>query len=182
MNMKNLILGLVVAAMVVATSTDANAQGRLRSLLQQRSGGLYNGFGADGMTTAEYSGPLSYQTTLRYAATDPFSPNPIYAYSMPGLAAQHTHQWNQQEAASRSWHDNYSHWRYGVPTALVVPPTASYETSYAWGVGQVQSNPIHSQFGAGGAGMIGGGAGAQQAPYWPSSTRQQGIYPVRAAW
>ena len=120
--------------------------------------------------------------TLVNAAQDHFSPNPIYAYSTPGLRAGHVHAWNQERADVYSWHGGYNSWRFGQPTALVVPPTASYQSSYAWGVGQTRSTPIHHQFGRG-AGSTGGvGAGSQNTPYFPYSTNQFGYYPVRASW
>ena len=120
--------------------------------------------------------------TLKNAARDAFSPNPIYAYSNPGLRAGYVHAWNQNQANTYSWHGGYNSWRFGQPTALVVPPTASYQSSYAWGVGQTRSTPIHHQFGRG-AGSFGGvGGGTQNTPYYPYSTNQFGYYPVRASW
>jgi hypothetical protein len=124
------------------------------------------------------------RSTVRNAAKDRFSPHSVYAYSNPGLTAGHVHAWNQNEQNVYAWHGGHQNWRWGTPTALVVPPTAAYGTSYAWGVGQVRSTPIHHQFGRGGAAMLGGsGEGAfQNTPYWPHSTDQFGIYPVRAPW
>lgn len=122
--------------------------------------------------------------TLRNAAKDAFSPNPIYTYSPQGLRAGHVHAWNQSQANAHSWHGGYNTWRFGQPTAVVVPPTASYQSSYAWGVGQTRSTPIHHQFGRG-AGSFGGGSfgsGFQNAPYFPRNTNQFGYYPVRASW
>ena len=120
--------------------------------------------------------------TLPNAARDAISPNPVYAYSNPGLRAGRTHAWNQAQANNYSWHGGYNSWRFGQPTAVVVPPTASYQSSYAWGVGQTRSTPIHHQFGRG-AGSSGGiGGGYQNSPYWPHSTNNFGYYPVRASW
>ena len=128
---------------------------------------------------ADFIGP---RATLALAATDHFSPNPVYAYSNAGLSAGHTHAWNQQQANTYSWHGGYNTWRYGEPTALVVPPTASYQSTYSWGVGQTRSTPIHHQFGRG-AGSSGGVAGGyQNTPYSPWSTDQFGYYPVRGSW
>jgi len=120
--------------------------------------------------------------TIKNAARDAFSPNPIYAYSSQGLQAGHVHAWNQDQANAYSWHGGYNTWRFGQPTATVVPPTASYQSSYAWGVGQTRSTPIHHQFGRG-AGSFGGAGGSfQNTPYWPRSTNHFGYYPVRASW
>ena len=125
---------------------------------------------------------LQPRQTLTNAARDPFSPNPVYAYSNPGLRAGRTHAWNQDQAQNYSWHGGYNTWRFGQPTAVVVPPTASYQSSYAWGVGQTRSTPIHHQFGRGAGSSGGVGGGFQNTPYWPRSTNDFGYYPVRASW
>ena len=120
--------------------------------------------------------------TLKNAARDYYSPNPVYAYSIAGLEAGYTHTWNQNQAQNYSWHGGYNTWRFGQPTATVVPPTASYQSSYAWGVGQTRSTPIHHQFGRGAGSSGGVGGGYQNTPYFPYSTNQFGYYPVRASW
>lgn len=125
---------------------------------------------------------LHPKQTLTNAARDAFSPNPIYAYSNPGLRAGRTHSWNQDQANVYSWHGGYNSWRFGQPTAVVVPPTASYQSTYAWGVGQTRSTPIHHQFGRGAGSSGGVGGGFQNTPYWPYSTNNFGYYPVRASW
>lgn len=122
------------------------------------------------------------RTTLKLAAQDHFSPNPVYAYSGQGTRAGRTHSWNQDQQSANSWHGGYKTWRYDQPTAVVVPPTASYQSTYAWGVGQTRSTPIHHQFGRG-AGSSGGPAGGyENTPYFPSNTNQFGYYPVRSNW
>jgi hypothetical protein len=133
------------------------------------------------MPTSDFVGP---GRTLKAASHDRFSPHPVYSYSNGGLQSAHIHNWNNSQQNVYAWHGGYQNWRWGNPTALVVPPTAAYQSSYAWGVGQTRSTPIHHQFGRGGAAMIGGGNGSgfQQTPYWPSSTDQFGIYPVRGPW
>lgn len=135
-------------------------------------------------TRSTYPRPLQ---AFRYSLRDPYSPQARYAYSRNGIDAQRTHEWNVQQAQSNSWHGNYNYWRWQRPTALVVPPTASYETQYNWGVAQTRSEPIYHQFGRDNAGTIiqgadQGGYGFSNTPYWPSSTRQFGVYPVRAPW
>jgi len=120
---------------------------------------------------------------LRYAHWDKISPHPYYSYSRQGINAQLTHQWNQQQMNAYPWHGNNSYWQYGRPTALVVPPTAAFQSVYSWGVGQTRSVPIYHQFGRGYPGYTTGGVGAggfPATPYWPSNTSQFGVYPVRA--
>ena len=139
--------------------------------------------GADGMVQPVFTyKPLSTSESFRLAVTDHFSPAPFYAYSTHGVESAWTHNWNKQQMMSNPWHGGNSYWRFGTPTALVVPPTAGFQTNYGWGVGQTTSTPIYHQFGRGGAGMIGGGAHFPNAPYWPSNTNQMGVYPVRAPW
>ena len=174
----------IVVAIASTSEVDAQLRGKVRSKIVSNQGSIYNGPDAAGMSTTHFQGFVRPTTTYRYAARNHFTPERVYTYSNRGLEAQRTHMWNQEEAACRSWHQDYQYWRWQEPTALVVPPTASYGTSYGWGVGQVRSTPIHSQYGRDGAGMSGGGggAGASRTPYWPSSTDQFGIYPVRAPW
>jgi hypothetical protein len=121
---------------------------------------------------------------LNYARQDHFSPHPVYAYSRNGIDASRTDVWNRQQMDTYAWHGNHAYWQYGQPTALVVPPTAAFQSEYNWGVGQTRSLPIYHQYGRDGAGMIGGGqaGGFAPAPYWPSSTSQFGVYPVRGPW
>ena len=182
MKKMGLTIGVVVIAVLVSSSTEADAQ------LKNRRGNrtpVYSGMDADGMTMSTYDKRLSLPRSLKMAAHgNPYTPEKLYTYNNTGVLAQRTHSWNQQEAAGRPWHGDYQNWRWREPTALVVPPTASYQTSYAWGVGQVRSTPIHHQFGRQDAGMIGGGGGEgfSRTPYWPSSTEQFGLYPVRAPW
>lgn len=124
----------------------------------------------------------SIKQTLSYASRDPFSPHPLYAYSANGIDASMTHKWNQQMAQTRSWHEGYNYWRWNRPTALVVPPTAAFSSQYSWGVGQTKSLPIYHQFGRTNPGSGGGAGQYSSSPYWPSSTQQLGVYPVRASW
>ena len=48
--------------------------------------------------------------------------------------------------ANRSWHGAYSNVQWGHPVALIVPPTATMQTEYSWGVGRTQMRPIQHQF------------------------------------
>ena len=151
-----------------------------------RTGGvIYAGTDVEGMTITNDVGHVGALRSMKMASHNAhYSPQPFYTYNKRGIGAGLTHGWNQQEQAARPWHGGYNYWRWGEPTALVVPPTSAYQTSYAWGVGQVRSTPIHHQFGRNDAGMIGGGGGGMfsNTPYWPSSTNQMGVYPVRAPW
>ncbi len=177
-----LTIGVLMIAVVVSTANDANAQ--LHGRRSANRTPVYSGMDADGMTMSTYEKRINPLRSLKMASHgNPYTPESRYTYSNAGVLAQRTHTWNQDEAAGRPWHGDYQNWRWREPTALVVPPTASYQSSYAWGVGQVRSTPIHHQFGRRGAGMIGGGGeGFSTTPYWPSSTDQFGIYPVRAPW
>ena len=152
-------------------------QGKLAALLGN-GGGTFDG---DGRVQPQASF-INPKTTLRLAASDHFSPNPVYAYSGEGTRAGRTHAWNQAQQNANSWHGGYNTWRYGQPTAVVVPPTASYQSTYSWGVGQTRSTPIHHQFGRGAGSSGGAGGGYQNAPYFPWSTDQFGYYPVRSNW
>ena len=128
--------------------------------------------------------------TARLALQDHFSPNPFYSYGPAGLDATRTDYWNRNHGAPQyAWHGGHTNWRTGQPMALVVPPTAAFQTEYNWGVGQTRSIPIYHQFtgggnaGFGGVGAAGGGAGLfRKTPYRPNSTSQFGIYPVRGPW
>jgi hypothetical protein len=88
--------------------------------------------------------------------------------------------WAQEAAAVQPWHGQYYYLPYGQPTALVVPPTAAMQQNYSWGVSQNTMTPIYHQYGA--AAVPSAGGAFYATPRWPSSTRQFGVYPVRAPW
>ncbi len=137
--------------------------------------------GAVGPNGKRYLGPIQ---ATGLAVRDHYSPEPCYAYGSAGLDATRMDRWNREMASQSSWHGGYNYWRYGQPTALVVPPTAAFQTEYNWGVAQTRRLPIHAQYGSG-AGGVGGAASPgmfPNTPYWPSSTSQFGIYPVRSPW
>ncbi len=181
MSKMGLTFALVMVATIVMTSAESHAQKRFFG--KRGSVPVYSGTDASGMTLTNYSERIKFLRTLKMASHNPnYSPAPLYTYSNPGVQAGLTHQWNQGESLSRPWNGDFAHWRWREPTALVVPPTSAYQTSYGWGVGQVRSTPIHHQFGLGGAGSISGGGGFTQTPYAPSNTGQFGVYPVRAPW
>ena len=121
---------------------------------------------------------------VRNAVHDRNHPAPFYAHGRQGRDATWTNDWNREMAASLPWHGGYYYPAYGAPTALVLPPTASFISNYGWGVGNVTSTPIYHQFERPYPGpATGGTAGMFQAPpLWPSHTNQFGIYPVRGPW
>lgn len=99
-------------------------------------------------------------------------------------------RWGARFAQTMPWHGDYYHTNYGVPVALVVPPTANMQTHYSWGVSQNTMTPIYHQFarpyvGQGEYdGMIDYGTGGmfRPTPPWPSHTDQFGVYYVRGPW
>ena len=59
------------------------------------------------------------------------------------------HHGDPVAAVSKSlpWHDNwYYSAEWGIPAALVVPPTAEAQTHYGWGVGNTRVNLIWPRF------------------------------------
>lgn len=84
---------------------------------------------------------------------------------------------------SLPWHNKYAHQAYGEPVALVVPPTAEYQTHYGWGVAATRNTPIFHQYGAQYPGAGGfGGYNFRHPPYWPSDTNDLGVYYIRGPW
>ena len=150
-----------------------------------------NGVGAEGYCIGcqkNGSRYLSPTATVRNAFQDKYSPRRLYAHGPAGMDATRMHQWNYQQSAVNSWHGSFNNWRYNQPVALVVPPTAAYQTEYRWGVGQTRSMPIYHQYHRDGGNVVQGvggrirGVGMSNTPYRPSSTRQFGVYPVRGPW
>jgi hypothetical protein len=87
------------------------------------------------------------------------------------------------ECAEYSWSGAFYDTTFGVPVALVIPPTAELQTHLGWGVGGsrittncIQFNRIYP----------GGGSYNRRAflptPPWPSDTDQFGVYYVRGPW
>jgi len=89
-----------------------------------------------------------------------------------------------QEAGRRPWHQPYYHPQWGRPVPLVVPPVAGMHTEYSWGVTMNEMRPIYHQFSRGAPGVISGGSveALRPPPYSPTSTRQFGVYYIRAPW
>lgn len=87
-------------------------------------------------------------------------------------------------AYERPWHGPYYHTEYGMPLALAVPPTASMQTQWSWGVAQTRVVDNYHQFGRSYPGFYGGTVGGQlyPTPPWPSHTDQFGVYYIRGPW
>ena len=83
-----------------------------------------------------------------------------------------------------TWHAGYYHTSWGRPLALVVPPTATYQTNYSWGVSGTRITPIYPQFAGPYAGYPyeGGNGVFRPTPHWPSDTNQFGVYYIRGPW
>jgi hypothetical protein len=89
----------------------------------------------------------------------------------------------RREQCQQLWHGSYYHSAWGMPVALVVPPTADYQTNWGWGVGNTRVTPICPQFGRAWPGVTGYDRHAfRPTPPWPSDTTQFGVYPVRGPW
>lgn len=89
--------------------------------------------------------------------------------------------WAYNQSMSQPWHGDYYWLRTGQPTALVVPPTVTMQSNYAWGVSQNTMTPVYHQF-SGKAPNGGGGGVFKATPVWPTHTNQFGVYPVRGPW
>lgn len=85
--------------------------------------------------------------------------------------------------ANVPWHGPHYQHTWGQPMALVVPPTATFQTHYSWGVARTRMTPLNHQFMRPYPGPYAGGASplAPQ-PLWPSDTTQMGTYYVRGPW
>lgn len=83
----------------------------------------------------------------------------------------------------QSWNGGYYHTAWGMPVAVVVPPTAELQTNWGWGVGNTRVTPICPQFQRNYPGP--GYYNRRQfspTPPWPSDTTQFGAYYVRGPW
>ncbi len=89
----------------------------------------------------------------------------------------------RRPAQTASWHGDYYESAWGMPVALVVPPTAESQSHYGWGVGGYRVTPIYHQFGRNypGPGAY-NPAAFRPTPAWPSDTDQFGVYYVRGPW
>ncbi len=92
------------------------------------------------------------------------------------------YMWPLRRAEAYNWHGSYAHSQYGAPVALVVPPTATLQTNWGWGVGSSRISRIDHQFGRNYSGPGPFGAGFRNTPRWPQDTTQTGVYYVRGPW
>jgi hypothetical protein len=90
--------------------------------------------------------------------------------------------WAAWRGRSLPWHNAYYHAAYGEPIALVVPPTAEYQSQYSWGVGATRVTPIYHQYGRAYPGAAGAYGYFYPTPAWPSDTNQFGVYYIRGPW
>lgn len=84
--------------------------------------------------------------------------------------------------ANTPWHGAYAHSFWKQPVALITPPTAGWQSSWAWGVGRTRSLPIYHQFTRPYVPPGGGGGMSSPAPNFPPSTDHQGVYYIRGPW
>jgi hypothetical protein len=106
----------------------------------------------------------------------------------------HGHHWLHHDtiekryflrSQGKSWHSAWYDPAEGRPIALVVPPTAEFQTQYSWGVPSSRVMPIYHQFRRPypGPGAVGGaGGGFLPTPNQPSDTVQFGVNAVRGPW
>ncbi len=87
------------------------------------------------------------------------------------------------QSQTKPWHGEYYDVAWGVPVAVVVPPTAESQTHLGWGVGATRVTPIQHQFRRGYPGDFGNErVRFLPPPAWPSSTDQLGDYYIRGPW
>ncbi|PQO43770.1 hypothetical protein [Blastopirellula marina] len=87
-----------------------------------------------------------------------------------------------EQASYYPWHGGYYYQDWHTPMALVVPPTASLQTNYSWGVPSSRVTPINHQFNQINPGPVSDVSNLSPTPYWPSNTYQFGVYYVRGPW
>ncbi|MBN2218152.1 MAG: hypothetical protein JW719_12330 [Pirellulales bacterium] len=91
--------------------------------------------------------------------------------------------WAKYRANRTSWNTGYYSAEWGMPIALVVPPTAERQVNWGWGVGNTRVTPIYHQFRRNYPGPCQYHGGMYRpTPAWPSDTSQFGVYYVRGPW
>ena len=87
-------------------------------------------------------------------------------------------------ARRTSWNGGYYNAAWGMPIALVVPPTAERQMNWGWGVGNSRVTPIAHQFHRNYPGAPGCSSYGQYSPMpaWPRDTMQFGVYYIRGPW
>lgn len=88
-----------------------------------------------------------------------------------------------RESQMYPWHGDYYDAAWGMPVAVVVPPTAEAQTHLGWGVGATRITPIQHQYNRpySGPGVY-NRAWFRPTPAQPSSTDQLGDYYIRGPW
>ena len=84
----------------------------------------------------------------------------------------------------KSWHSGWYDPTQGRPIALVVPPTAEFQSQYSWGVPSSRVMPLYHQFRRPypGPGAAAGASPFRPTPTIPSDTVQFGVNAVRGPW
>ncbi len=90
---------------------------------------------------------------------------------------------SHRQSQTYPWHGDYYDPAWGVPVAVVVPPTAEAQTHLGWGVGATRVTPIQHQYQRAypGPGVY-SRSWFRPTPAWPSSTDQLGDYYIRGPW
>ncbi len=121
---------------------------------------------------------------------------------LPGIAGRRLQARGAQDAFDRGvpaaleggmpngpWHAGYYETAWGRPMPVVVPPTATHQTDYGWGISNTRVTRIWPQYSGPHTGYPydpAAGVGANEqwrpAPYWPSDTSQFGVYYIRGPW
>ena len=88
-----------------------------------------------------------------------------------------------RQAQTYPWHGDHYDVAWGMPVAVVVPPTAENQVHLGWGVGATRVTPIQHQFHRDypGPGVY-RRSWFRPTPAWPSSTDQFGDYYIRGPW
>ena len=88
-----------------------------------------------------------------------------------------------RQSQTYPWHGGYYDAAWGMPVAVVVPPTAESQAHLGWGVGATRVTPIQHQFDRAypGPGVY-DRSWFRPTPAWPSSTDQLGDYYIRGPW
>jgi len=88
----------------------------------------------------------------------------------------------RRQAQYCPWHGNYAQVEWGGPVALVVPPQATFQTNWGWGVGNTRVSRTVHQFARPYPVPFADSPGFRRTPPWPSDTNQFGVYYVRGPW
>jgi hypothetical protein len=106
----------------------------------------------------------------------------VIAVSLTECASAVPYNWPIRRARYYDWNKRFVHTAYGQTMALVVPPTATLQTNWGWGVSSSRLQRLDHQFQRNYPGDGPFGVGTRTTPYWPSDTTQFGVYYVRGPW